>query len=94
MSLPPDAAPPGHLPAAATPPWPLQPPPHGAAVATIPVKPREEHGLSTLAVALIGGATAAAIGLAIAIPLLRRPAKPAPRRAGSAKPRAKRKPTS
>lgn len=83
MSLPVDAAPPGHLPPAASAPWPLQPPPHGAAARSIPVRPIERRkGPFGMAGALVAAAAAATVGLAVAIPLLvSRKAKPAPKRA-------------
>jgi hypothetical protein len=72
MSLPTDASPPGHMPPAGTPPWPLQPPPHGAAANPIPVHPREaDRPIGALGAALIGSAVAA-IGLVVALPWLRR----------------------
>jgi hypothetical protein len=69
------------------------PPPHGAE-APYPEQPaphpqRDEalekmhgHGIGTLGVTLIGGAVAAAVGLLVAIPLVRRAKKtPAPAKA-------------
>lgn len=100
-----DVAPPTPLPPAAQPPWPAHPAPirhaddpapHGATSADMArARPAvaPAGALGGLGVALIGGAIAAAIGLAVALPLLRGGARPAttPRRA-SAKARAPKKP--
>ena len=78
MSLPTDSAPPGRLPPAASAPWPIHPPPHGAA-RSIPVRPIARRKSSFgLAAGLAAAAAAAAVGLAVALPLLiGRKAKPA-----------------
>ena len=83
MSLPTDAAPRGHLPPAATAPWPLQPPPHGASAYEIPVHPVERQRDAR---GWIGALVAAAVGLAVAAPLiLFRKSRATRRRRGSAK---------
>ena len=71
MSLPTDAAMPGHLPPAATAPWPIQPPPHGASAFEIPVRQvQRSSGSNGWAGALIAAAAAAAVGIAVTVPLL------------------------
>ena len=100
-----DIAPPGHVPPAAQPPFPAHPAPmkhaadpapHGATsddVARAHPAPPPPGAIGTLGFALIGGAIAAAIGLAVAVPLLRGQAKPAAaRRRTPATPRAPKKP--
>ncbi len=56
---------------------PLDPPPHHDAPAALP----EGAGISTLGVTLIGGVVAAAVGLLVAIPLIRRRPKAKPKAA-------------
>ena len=83
MSLPIDAAPPGHVPPASASPYPLQPPPHGAsATDALPVRPSTTpEALSLFAKAVIGGVAAAAIALGVALPLLVRGRSPQRKRA-------------
>ena len=84
-----DHAPPSPIPPAAQPPYPAHPAPmrhandpapHGATsadVARAHPAPPPPGAIGTLGFALIGGAIAAAIGLVVAVPLLRGRAKPA-----------------
>lgn len=63
------------LPPAAEPPYPDQPAPHperDEALEHPPVHIAEGAGISGLGVTLIGGAVAAAVGLLVAVPLVRR----------------------
>ena len=76
-----DEAPPTPLPPAAQPPYPAHPAPqqHSEPAASAEdAAPAAGAGLGPLGLTLIGGAVAA-VGLAIALPFLRRKAKPAPK---------------
>jgi len=85
-----DQAPPTPLPPAAQAPYPAHPAPHEALPEIPPtaeeVAPAAGAGLGPLGLTLIGGAVAA-LGVAIALPFLRRRKKAAtPAKSGSAKP--------
>jgi len=91
-----DEAPPIPPPHGAESPYPEHPAPHPQRDAALE-QMRKGHGIGTLGVTLIGGAVAAAVGLLVAIPLVRRAkekpaaAKPARRPAPQARrPRRKR----
>ena len=94
-----DQAPPTPVPPAAQAPYPAHPAPHGH-TDEIPVAKKAETGVgglgvSGLGIGLIGGAVAAAIGLAFALPLFRKrpaPAKTGRKNAAPRKAAARRKP--
>jgi hypothetical protein len=76
-----EETPSGHLPPAAQPPYPAQPAPHpqrDEALAHLPTPTVAPAGpaIGALGVTLIGGAVAAAVGLLVALPLLRRAPEP------------------
>jgi hypothetical protein len=77
-----EKVPPAPLPPAAESPYPDQPAPHpqrDQALEHPPVHIAEGAGIGALGATLIGGAVAAAVGLLVAIPLVRRVRKkPAP----------------
>jgi hypothetical protein len=74
-----DHAPPTPLPPAAQSPYPPHPEPkvHSDLPVAAKAEPRAPEGLGVLGATLIGGAVAGAVGLLIAVPLLRRRAKAA-----------------
>jgi len=88
-----DKAPPAPLPPAAEPPYPEHPAPHpqrDEALEHPPARLPEGAAMGGLGITLIGGAVAAAVGLLVAIPLVRRARKKAapaskPRRAPQAR---------
>jgi hypothetical protein len=74
-----DEAPPIPPPHGAEAPYPEHPSPHPQRDEALEAL-RHGHGIGTLGVTLIGGAVAAAVGLLVAIPLVRRAKKkPAPK---------------
>lgn len=79
-----DEAPPIPPPHGAEAPYPEQPSPHPQRDEALE-KMREGHGIGALGVTLIGGAVAAAVGLLVAIPLVRR----AKNKPAAARPKAK-----
>lgn len=92
-----DTTPPTPLPPASQPPYPEQPAPHPQREAALEKLPAESHAtpieapaIGALGVTLIGGAVAAAVGLLVAVPFLRRKAQPKSARPKSSKPAAKR----
>jgi len=74
-----DEAPPIPPPHGAEAPYPEQPAPHPQRDEAL--EQMHGHGIGTLGVTLIGGAVAAAVGLLVAIPLVRRAKKAAPAKA-------------
>ena len=93
-----EKAPPAPLPPAAESPHPDQPAPHPQRDESLehpPVHKAEGAAIGALGVTLIGGAVAAAVGLLVAIPLVRRvrkkPAPPAKQRQAPQARRARRK---
>lgn len=78
-----EKAPPAPLPSAAAPPYPEHPAPHpqrDEALENPPVAMPQGPAIGALGITLIGGAVAAAVGLLVAVPLLRRGRKsPAPK---------------